>query len=403
MRVIFITLVAINDIDEKNIYTDLIRYFVMKGHFVTIYSPVERRQHSKNVLYETSSYKIVRVKIPNIQKANIFEKTISTFLIDYLLLRDIKKYEKNNRYDLILYSTPPVTLTRTIDYLKKKFNARTYLLLKDIFPQNAVDLGFFSERSFIYKYFRKKEIQLYQLSDKIGCMSLANVNYVLKHNDFILESKVEICPNSIAIDKDFKKNIKENNELIRERLSIPHHSRVFIYGGNLGKPQGIDFLIQFLEQCKDLTNAFFVIIGSGTEYLKLHKWVKNSCTRNVILHEYLPKEEYDAYVKMAHIGIISLDFRFTIPNYPSRLLTYLEHRKPVICFTDENTDVGINAETRQYGKWCRSNDVAKAKELVKYFCECTDDDLSRMGTNGFNYLNSHYNVENTYEIIKNAM
>lgn len=55
----------------------------------------------------------------------------------------------------------------------------TYFLLKDIFPQNAVDLGFLSKAGLkrsIYKYFRKKEIELYKISDYIGCMS--NTNYI---------------------------------------------------------------------------------------------------------------------------------------------------------------------------------------------------------------------------------
>lgn len=57
----------------------------------------------------------------------------------------------------------------------------------------------FSKRSLIYRLFRKKEEVLYQISDFIGCMSPANVDYVLTHNPEIKADRVEICPNSIKL------------------------------------------------------------------------------------------------------------------------------------------------------------------------------------------------------------
>lgn len=59
----------------------------------------------------------------------------------------LKKYFRDVKFDLILYSTPPITFNNVIKYAKKKSDnkALTYLLLKDIFPQNAVDLGMISK------------------------------------------------------------------------------------------------------------------------------------------------------------------------------------------------------------------------------------------------------------------
>ena len=104
------------------------------------------------------------------------------------------------KFDLILYSTPPITFTKVIALAKKENpGAKTYLMLKGIFPQNAIDLGMLSIsglKGLLYKSFRKKEKRLYELSDFIGCMSPANVKYVLKYNPEVDVSKVEICPNS---------------------------------------------------------------------------------------------------------------------------------------------------------------------------------------------------------------
>ena len=71
-------------------------------------------------------------------------------------LRAINKYWRYVKFDLILYSTPPITFNKVICTLKKRWQAKTYLMLKDIFPQNAVDLELFSKNSIVYKLFRKK-------------------------------------------------------------------------------------------------------------------------------------------------------------------------------------------------------------------------------------------------------
>lgn len=74
-------------------------------------------------------------------------------------------------------------------------------------------------KGFIYKYFRRKEKELYKISDYIGCMSQANVNYVIKHNPEVDSSVVEICPNCVeVIDKSvaWDKRIS-----IRQKYAIP--------------------------------------------------------------------------------------------------------------------------------------------------------------------------------------
>jgi len=57
------------------------------------------------------------------------------------------------------------------------------------------------------------------------------------------------------------------------------------------------------------------------------------------------------------VGLIFLDHRFTIPNFPSRLLDYLDASLPVIAATDPVTDVGSIVLNAEAGLSCRSNNV----------------------------------------------
>ena len=261
--------------------------------------------------------------------------------VESLFLGAIKKYFSDVKFDLVLYSTPPITFQRVVSYVKKRDKAQTYLMLKDIFPQNAVDLGLLKKtgvKGVLYRYFRNKEKRLYGISDKIGCMSQANVDYVLMHNPEIPKEKLEICPNSVEVmDKSVS---LEEREIMRRKYGIPLGKKVFIYGGNLGKPQGIDFLIKCLASQKDNDDLYFLVVGDGTEFGKLEAYVESLKQKNLKLMKRLPKEDYDAMVGACDVGMIFLDHRFTIPNFPSRLLSYMQAKIPVLAVTDPNTDVG---------------------------------------------------------------
>ena len=394
MNILFLTLVDINNLDSKGGYPDLLREFVKNGHNLFIVKPSERRHKKKTQLIQRNDYTILSVKTFNIQKANIVEKGIGTIAIEYQFLNAIRRYFKKVNFDLVLYSTPPITFGKVIKEVKKRHKASSYLLLKDIFPQNAVDLGMFSKNSLIYRYFKNKEKELYNISDYIGCMSPANVQYVLMHND-IDNNKVELCPNAIEVSVSQNEVDKEK---ILKQYSLPLEGKIFIYGGNLGKPQGLNFLLKILETNKNKKDRYFLIVGSGTEFNKIESWFSIHQPFNAKLIQQLPQLDYENLVSVSDVGLIFLDHRFTIPNYPSRLLSYLEKKIPVLMATDKNTDIGYIAEENNYGKWCENGDIKYFNKVLNKFCDGTFN-IKEMGENGYVYLNENYTVDIIYNII----
>ena len=398
MNILFITLMDIRSMDEKNIYIDLMREFVKHGHNVFIVSPAERRTGIRTGFINEGidvRYRILKIRTGNVQKTNIIEKGISTVLLEYCLEKGIRKYFRGIHFDLVLYSTPPVTLIKPIQYIKKRDNARTYLLLKDIFPQNAVDLGIIKTtgiKGLLYRYFKKKEKKLYSISDRIGCMSQANVDYVVKHNSDINPSKVEICPNCIEV-QDMRITDEERYS-IRERYGIPQNKKVFIYGGNLGRPQGIPFIIECLKAQESNDDVYFLIIGDGTEYRKLKAYYDEARPSNMRLMKQLPKEDYDRVVAACDVGMIFLDHRFTIPNFPSRLLSYMQAGLPILACTDPNTDIGRVIVDGGFGWWCESDNVECYNNKLIEICKA---DMGVLSQNARAYLLEHYNAKIIFE------
>lgn len=395
MNVIFLTVGRLRDIYASEIYSDLMRKFNNEGHNVYVVSPRERCFGIETHVDVQENTRILGVKTPNIQKANLIEKGISTLLLESLYKRAIKKYFEGVKFDLILYSTPPITFPNLIKWLKKENpNASTYLLLKDIFPQNAVDLGMFKKSSLMYKYFRKKEQTLYAISDWIGCMSPANVQYVLDYNPEVSKDIVEVAPNSVDI-ANMDELVVDRDE-IRKKYNLPLDKKIFIYGGNLGKPQGIPFLIDALDANKERTDCHFVVVGDGARYGDLENWMNEKNPKNVSLYKRLPIDEYDKLVCSCDVGLICLDYRFTIPNFPSRLLSYLKFKMPVLVATDTACDMGKIASENCFGCWCPSNNPMAFTEKVDHMLK---RDLKQMGQNAYQYLLDNYLVENTYNAI----
>lgn len=401
MNILFLTMSSsFTNIEARGIYTDLMRKFRDEGHDVYIVHPNERRTGKPTEVKTEGRIHCLGVRTLNVTKTNGVEKGVGQLLLESLFKRALKTHFGNIKFDIILYSTPPITFNNVIKYAKKASDgkAMTYLLLKDIFPQNAVDMNMLSKtgvKSVLYKMFRRKEEELYRLSDFIGCMSPANVRYVLKHNPEVSADKVEIAPNSVDLVPSEVEDEGESAAILI-RYGLPTDKPIFIYGGNLGIPQGIPFLIDCLEANADRTDCHFVIVGSGTYYQRLSDWYNKRKPKAVTVMKGLPKVDYDRLVRACHVGLIFLDYRFTIPNFPSRLLSYLEYKMPVIACTDHNCDTGCIAEENGFGIYTPSNDV---KAFTYAVDKILTVDIKSMGEKGYEFMKANYLVEHTYNAV----
>ncbi len=393
-NILFLTAVRLVDPEEKGIYTDLLRKFRDEGFNVYVVCPEERRYGGKTRIETISNINILYVKSLNLQKTGLFEKGLATLSLGWLLFKAIKKYFKNIKFDLLLYSTPPITYNKSISYLKTKDQAMTYLLLKDIFPQNAVDLNLMKEGGIIHRYFKKVEKELYSLSDHIGCMSEANKHYILAHYPYLFQSRVEVNPNSI--DLKWLGASKASSSDFRKKWEINPDALICLYGGNLGKPQGIDFLIEILEHYNNDPRIFFFIIGDGTEFNKLSNWFLRVTPHNGKLINHLPKKEFDEIAKFGQAGLILLDSRFTIPNFPSRLLTYLENKMSIWAATDVNTDIGQLAKDNEFGFWVKSGDLSTFITEVERELDNKIFNQNR-GEVGYEFLKLKFDVNISYQ------
>lgn len=394
MNILFLTLSNFEDINIRDIYSDLARELIRRNNKVYLVCPTERKNGKKTHIIPGTAT-ILKVRTLNIQKTNIVEKGFGMLLLARQFDRAIRRQWPDVDFDLVLYATPPITFNKVIRNIRNRCDARTYLMLKDIFPQNAVDLGMMKEGSLLHKMFRKKERELYAISDKIGCMSPANCEYVIKHNPEVNPAKVELCPNATEI-RNIKPLPDTERNAILSKYNLPTNKTIYVYGGNLGKPQGIDFLLKVVEANEQRDNSHILIVGAGTEYPRIEAWFTANTPKNATLMSSLPAEDYNLLAQACDVGLIFLDRRFTIPNFPSRLLSYLEGSKPVLLATDTNSDMGRIAEANGFGLWSEAGNI---DAFIRNMDAMTPDKIQSMGASGHQFLLDNYTVDKVADII----
>lgn len=382
MNILYLSAVPFKIDKNPSIYTDLIQELDNSGDQITVVSidsslkPFQvKKVRQKNIdLIYIGSFQLYNV--------NLFKKGLSMLSLPFFMRRAIKKLDLK-KFEVILYETPPITWAGIVKQIKKKNKIKSFLMLKDIFPQNAVDIGLMKENSLIFKYFKRKEKLLYEVSDYIGCMSNGNIDYVLENNPEISKEKVYYFPNT-------KKDTGNGNiDFEKEKLQ-------FVYGGNMGLPQGVLNIVPAISYFKNDRNIEFIFVGKGTEWNKINEYFKEQ--KNVKVLESLPREEYEKLLSSCDAGFILLDSRFTIPNYPSRTLAYLEKGIPIIAATDRNTDIKDLIQDNNVGLWSCSDDIDSLIKNIKIMKE-NKEKRKEFSKNARKLFLKEFQVEKSVELL----
>ena len=395
MNVLFL-MISFPDIRENsNLYSDLAEEFRKNGHNIYVATLLEKKYKHNTHLERVKELNILRVRAGDWFNTNsVIKKGLTTITIANYFKRAVQKYFGNIKFDLVIYPTPPITFAPVAKYIKKRDNCKSYLILRDIFPQNVRDLGLLNNR-LLFNYFRKKEKQLYNISDYIGCMSDGNIKYVLGHNN-IEESKLEILYNWGKIDynteivtTDYKKKYGLEDKFVA------------VFGGNIGLPQELEFLLELAKEYKGRDGIVFLIIGKGAQKQKIVDLIKSENILNVMIKDFLPRDEYDNLMKQCDIGLINLSSKFTIPNIPSKTIAYFKAGIPILASTDKNTDYkDLLLKKAKAGLWSETGDLKTYKNNFEMLLN-NRKLREELGKNGRKFLEENLSVKRAYQIIMN--
>jgi len=310
---------------------DLSQAFIEEGHQVTVITPVSSLNDRIHIGID-DGVRLVRVKAFKTKDINYVCRALAEFVNPFLIWHNLRKRPEiiNTQFNGIIWYSPTIFWGPLIKRLKKQFNVKTYLILRDIFPDWALDLGIIKE-GLVYKFLKLVENFQYQQADIIGVQSPNNVNYFKERNQG-LKAHIEVLWNWMG-------QIKETECSIDLSKTILSGRKIYVYTGNMGIAQSVDRLINIARYFKDQRDIGFVFVGRGSEVERLKGLVIEFGLTNTIFFDEIPFTEIPALLKQCHGGLVSLDPRHITHNIPGKVLTYLMGNIPIFGFVNEGNDL----------------------------------------------------------------
>lgn len=383
MKILFLTISMPNMSGSSNMYAALIKELARRGNELCVVAPVSDGNAETKLVPAGENVRILQVKSLPLFGVNLVRKGIANVLLPFVYQRAIDRHLRGEKFDLVVTPTPPITLVDVVARMKKRCGAKAYLILRDIFPQNAVDLGFMKKWQPIYWHFRRQEKKLYRVCDEIGCMSQGNIDYIRRHNPDVPAEKLHILENFQAVEK-----LVPATEDLKAKYGVGGKF-VVVFGGNMGVPQKLENVLALAKACEaDYPDVAFLLVGKGVQQARIRRLISEMRLTNTILKDLIPYQDYQRLVAQCDVGLISLNERFTIPNIPSKTLSYFNLKLPVLASLDAATDYGKLLDEIGAGLWSLAGDVPAFKANFDRLYR--DAELrSRMGENGRRYLETH--------------
>ena len=375
-------------------YVDLAEQFRNNDHEVTIMAP--DNEHAECYVRRERGMRVVRVNSKATQGIpNMIKKGIALATLGYYFKKAYKRYLKNDSFDWIFMPTPPITLSSLAKYIKKRTEAKYYLILRDIHPQSVWSIGLVKHK-WMYYYLDQKARKGYQSSDLIGCMSQGNIDFIQNQYPNMKMGKPVMLYNWVI-----EPTVKDRDLRIRNKWGLKDKF-VALFGGNLGKGQRIENIAWLAEHYINQEDIIFLIIAKGVEKIRFEKIAEKKKLSNIQFLDFMPQKDYLDLVMSVDLGLVSINENYSVPTCPSKAISYMASGIPVFAMINPNSDYGQWIEDAGAGYWTIGSDKERTIEL---FDKLYNDSSVRksMGENGRQYYLAHCTPERAYDTMIKQM
>jgi len=312
---------------------ELALYYKSNGHDPVIISPGLAEQNKKLVIDEIDDITYWRFRSGKLRGQGKFKRAINETLLSIKAWFAIRKEIKQQKFDGVIYYSPSIFFGYLVYKIKKSCQCHAYLILRDMFPQWAIDEGLIKEGSLIEKYFRFFERLNYSSADCIGLMSPKNLQLFenFNGNQYNTEVLYNWADKNALPDKQKTFGVRKIFDLADKII--------FFYGGNIGHAQDMGNLLRLAQAMKPTENAHLIFLGQGDEVDLVKQTIKDKSLTNCSFLPSVSQEEYKLILNEIDVGLFSLSANHTAHNFPGKLLGYMVHSLPIIGSVNQGNDL----------------------------------------------------------------
>lgn len=349
---------------------DLSREFVRQGYQVTVMLP-SSEQIQPWKIEEIDGVEVLRLKAPTIKDIGYIRRTLGEFLMPFFMkVNFLKSPLAHEKWSGVVWYAPSIFHGPFAKFMKKRNNCKAYLIIRDIFPEWAVDMGLMKRGGLPHRVFQLIARYQYSVADTIGVQTPGNLKY-FKAWALNPNKRLEVLQNWLGEPAKVPCTIRLDTTRLAGR-------KIFVYAGNMGVAQGMDIVLDLAEGMQTRADVGFVFVGRGSEALRLQQQAKLLKLSNTLFFDEIhPNEIPDLYAQCS-VGIVALDPKHNSHNIPGKFVTYMQSGLPTLANVNFGNDLAKVIRTEMVGQVCESNSIQELLKLSHTLLDLirTDSELS---------------------------
>ena len=309
---------------------------------------------------------VLRVAAPQTRAATLLRRALAEMWLPFAMLRGIQRSPfRSAKWDVLVWYSPPIFFGPMIWRLRRASGARTYLILRDIFPEWAADLGIIKKGP-AYLLLKAVAAFQYAVADTIGVQTDSNLVY-LPNWTKATGRRIEVLHNWLATTPDVGCSIQVARTSLAGR-------KIFVYIGNVGVAQGIEILMDLIQGLRHRDDIGFLFVGRGTEFARLESQRVSRDLNNVLFFDEIDPSEIPGLLAQCHVGLVALHPDHKTHNVPGKFVSYVQYGLPVLARVNGGTDLEKLIEDSGVGRVYVGSSVDELKILAE---ELADNDALR--------------------------
>lgn len=334
---------------------DLAREFAQQGHQLTILLPSYGTVNDWE-LEEHDGVRILRLKAPKTKDVGYVRRTIGEWLMPYSMAHNLKKSPlAHSQWDGVIWYSPSIFHGPLVRRLKRESECKSYLIIRDIFPEWALDLGLMRKGPAYYFFKLIARVQ-YDTADVIGVQSEGNLSYFQHWARGGIGRQLEILQNWLSPPASAKCSLNIQSTSLVGR-------KVLVYAGNMGVAQGLDIIVSLADRMRTRRDIGFLFVGRGSEASRLEQRSRDLSLGNVLFHPEIDPDEIPSLYEQCTIGIVALDPRHKSHNIPGKFLTYMQNGLPAVAVVNPGNDLASLIRSEGVGRACETGDLDQLENL----------------------------------------
>lgn len=309
---------------------DLSREFERQGHQLTVLIPATDQAEPWKVERD-GNIDVIRLKSPKTKDVSYVRRTLSEFMMPFVMGRNFRKSPLGSRkFDGVIWYSPSIFLGPLVKRLRADSNCPSYLIIRDIFPEWAVDMGLMG-RGLPYRMLKAVADFQYSVADTIGVQTPGNLA-LLHSTSSAMSGRIEVLHNWLTSNPDTGCSIQIDATPLAGR-------KIFVYAGNMGIAQGMPILLDLAAELEERKDIGFVFVGRGSDADRLRASAKARQLDNVLFFDEIDPDEIAGLYAQCHVGLVALDPRHQTHNIPGKFLSYLQSGLPVLATVNAGNDL----------------------------------------------------------------